>query len=318
MIIAQIFIIFATVISKLRMNRPFKRQLWLLNTLLRYKKLSFKELQSKWKDSYLNDDDSELSLRTFHGHKDSIEGTFPVQIKCDSNDGYSYYVVKDSPQEQDSMLEWMLNCFNIAEIVGDAKKMHDRVLLEEMPGGTEFLEDVIRAMQDYKEIHIVYKSYKHSNPYDCHFQPYAMKVIRQRYYVLGNLIESKGLRTIALDRIMSLEITRKTFSVPEDFSAKEYFRNSVGIWVGKDKPEKVVLRSSPVMAEYLRSLPLHWSQKEINKTNKYVDFQYKLNINHELVLKLLGLGKSIKILTPRKLINDIFKETQRISSEYEM
>ena len=55
------------------MNRPVKRQLWLLNTLLRYKKLSFKELQSKWKDSYLNDDDSELSLRTFHGHKDAIE-----------------------------------------------------------------------------------------------------------------------------------------------------------------------------------------------------------------------------------------------------
>lgn len=33
--------------------------------------------QSKWKDSYLNDDDSELSLRTFHGHKDAIEELFP-------------------------------------------------------------------------------------------------------------------------------------------------------------------------------------------------------------------------------------------------
>ena len=69
------------------MNRPIKRQLWLLNTLLRYKKLSFKELQSKWKDSYLNDDDSELSLRTFHDHKDAIEEMFPVQIKCDSKEG---------------------------------------------------------------------------------------------------------------------------------------------------------------------------------------------------------------------------------------
>lgn len=90
------------------MNRPVKRQLWLLNTLLRYKKLSFKELQSKWKDSYLNDDDSELSLRTFHGHKDAIEELFPVKIKCDVADGYRYYVVKTSPKEQDSMLEWIL------------------------------------------------------------------------------------------------------------------------------------------------------------------------------------------------------------------
>ena len=88
------------------MNRPVKRQLWLLNTLLRCKKLSFKELQSKWKDSYLNDDDSELSLRTFHGHKDAIEELFPVKIECDVADGYRYYVVKTSPKEQDSMLEW--------------------------------------------------------------------------------------------------------------------------------------------------------------------------------------------------------------------
>jgi hypothetical protein len=86
------------------MNRPIKRQLWLLNTLLRYKKLPFKEHQSEWKDSYLNDDDFELSLRTFHDHKDAIEEMFPVQIKCDSKDGYRYYVVKDSPKEQDSML----------------------------------------------------------------------------------------------------------------------------------------------------------------------------------------------------------------------
>ena len=241
------------------MNRPVKRQLWLLNTLLRYKKLSFKELQSKWKDSYLNDDDSELSLRTFHGHKDAIEELFPVKIECDVADGYRYYVVKTSPKEQDSMLEWILNSFNIADIVGDARNMHDRILLEEIPGGTEYLEDIINALKDNKELHLIYQSYKHPEPYDCHFQPYAMKVVRQRWYVLGYLIENKGVRTIALDRIQFLETTKKKFTIPKDFSAKDYFMNSVGIWVNEeDKPQKVVIRSSPVMADYLR---LHESQR---------------------------------------------------------
>lgn len=266
------------------MNRPVKRQLWLLNTLLRYKKLSFKELQSKWKDSYLNDDDSELSLRTFHGHKDAIEELFPVKIECDVADGYRYYVVKTSPKEQDSMLEWMLNSFNIADIVGDAKNMHDRILLEEIPGGTEYLKDIISALKDNNELHLIYQSYKHPEPYDCHFQPYAMKVVRQRWYILGYLIESKGVRTISLDRIQTLETTKKKFTIPKDFYAKDYFMNSVGIWVNEeDKPQKVVIRSSPVMADYLRSLPLHWSQKEIETTDKYVEFEYKLNINHTVL-----------------------------------
>lgn len=195
--------------------------------------------QSKWKDSYLNDDDSELSLRTFHGHKDAIEELFPVKIECDVADGYRYYVVKTSPKEQDSMLEWMLNSFNIADIVGDAKNMHDRILLEEIPGGTEYLKDIISALKDNNEHHLIYQSYKHPEPYDCHFQPYAMKVVRQRWYILGYLIESNGIRTIALDRIQFLETTKKKFTVPKDFSAKDYFMNSVGIWVNEeDKPQR--------------------------------------------------------------------------------
>lgn len=299
------------------MNRPVKRQLWLLNTLLRYKKLSFKELQSKWKDSYLNDDDSELSLRTFHGHKDAIEELFPVKIECDVADGYRYYVVKTSPKEQDSMLEWILNSFNIADIVGDARSMHDRILLEEIPGGTEYLEDIISSLKDNNELHLIYQSYKHPEPYDCHFQPYAMKVVRQRWYVLGYLIENKGVRTIALDRIQSLETTKKKFTVPKDFSAKDYFMNSVGIWVNEeDKPQKVVIRSSPIMADYLRSLPLHWSQKEINATDKYVDFEYHVCINHELVLNLLGKGNSIEVLEPKTLISQLQKELKNLLFKY--
>lgn len=298
------------------MNRPIKRQLWLLNTLLRYKKLSFKELQSKWKDSYLNDDDSELSLRTFHDHKDAIEEMFPVQIKCDSKDGYRYYVVKDSPKEQDSMLEWMLNSFNVADIVGDAKKMHDRVLLEEMPGGTEYLEDVITAMKNFKELHIIYISFKRTSPYDCHFQPYAMKVIRQRWYILGYVVEKEDLRTFALDRIQSMELTKKSFLIPKDFSARDYFMSSVGVWTDKGKPQKVVLRSSPVMARYLRSLPLHWSQKEIDTTDKYVYFEYTLCINHELVLEILSKGKSVEVLKPSSLRNQIKIEINSLNQTY--
>ena len=258
-----------------------------------------------------------MSLRTFHGHKDAIEELFPVKIKCDVADGYRYYVVKTSPKEQDSMLEWILNSFNIADIVGDARSMHDRILLEEMPGGTEYLEDIINALKDNKELHLIYQSYKHPEPYDCHFQPYAMKVVRQRWYVLGFLIESKGVRTIALDRIQSLETTKKKFTVPKDFSAKDYFMNSVGIWVNEeDKPQKVVIRSSPVMADYLRSLPLHWSQKEINATDKYVDFEYHVCINHELVLSMLRMGKSVVIKEPTILKKIILSETKSIINNY--
>lgn len=298
------------------MNRPLKRQLWLLNTLMIYKKLSFKELQSKWKDSYLNDDDEELSLRTFHGHKQALDDLFNIKIKCDTKDGYRYYIEKKG--NTDSALEWILSSFNINSIIGDAKKMSDRIMLENIPGGTEYLQDVVTAMKEFRELHIIYQSFKSASEFDCHFQPYAMKVARQRWYVIGNLIESKGIRTIALDRIHALEITNKKFTIPEDFSVDDFFADSVGIWTSKNKtsPQRVVIRSSPTMAKYIRSLPLHWTQEEIKATDEYVDFRYHVGISHELVLTLLSYGSSIQVLEPIDLRNDILMEIDQIGKRY--
>lgn len=299
------------------MNRSVKRELWLLNTLLRYKKLSFKELQSKWKDSYLNDDVSDLSLRTFHGHKDAVEEMFFVKIKCDASDGYRYYVEKTTEMNQDSLLEWLLNSFNIADIMETARQMPDRVLLDEMHGGTEYLEDVVTAMKDLSELHVIYQSYNSSEPYDCHFQPYTLKAVRQRWYMLGYLPESDGIRTLALDRIQELEITKKTFNLPKDFSADDYYLNSIGIWRSKkSKGEKVVIRTSPKMAQYLRSVPMHPSQEEIKATDKYVDFKYILEINHELVLSIMSMGMSAEVLEPDTLREEMLKEFSIAVSHY--
>ena len=70
------------------------------------------------------------------------------------------------------------------------------------------------------------------------------------------------------------------------------------------------------MADYLRSLPLHWSQKEIKATDKYVDFEYKLNINHELVLEILGKGKSVEVLEPSSLKKQIKIELSSLNHTY--
>jgi hypothetical protein len=65
------------------------KHLWLLNTLLQYKRLSFEEIQRKWEDSYLSEGKS-LNLRTFHKYRTDLEEIFEVIISCDKSDGYKY------------------------------------------------------------------------------------------------------------------------------------------------------------------------------------------------------------------------------------
>ena len=65
----------------------FKQYIWLLNTILRAKRISFEEINRKWQQNYLNDG-APLSRTTFNRHKAAIEEMFDIVIDCDRHDGY--------------------------------------------------------------------------------------------------------------------------------------------------------------------------------------------------------------------------------------
>lgn len=77
--------------------------------------------------------------------------------------------------------------------------------------------------------------------------------------------EKEEIRNIALDRTLEMDLTDNDFLLPEDFDAEEYYANTVGIYVNKNlEPQKILLRVYGIQVEYMRSLPLHFSQKEVN------------------------------------------------------
>ena len=186
------------------------------------------------------------------------------------------------------------------------RNMKDRILFEDIPKGTEYIQTVIEAMQWNKELRIDYQPF-HGSRAKLHIQPYAMKVYHQRWYIVGFLKEQKGIRNIALDRVLNMELTTVTFRYPDDFNAEEYYSNTVGIFVNdKLKPQKVLVRAFGVHVEYMRTLPLHHTQKEIEcKHQQYSDFQYRLCLTPELTSQLLAMGEKIEVLEPVELREEI-------------
>lgn len=235
-------------------SKTFNRYIWLLNTLLQHRRLTFEEISYRWKDSYLGDG-KPLALRTFHVHREAIAELFGVMIKCDTAT-YEYYISSPERLRNDRTRQWLLNSFTISNMIEAGHNMKDRILFEEIPHGTEYIQTVIDAMQQNKELEITYQSYYADHDKTYHLQPYAMKVYNQRWYVVGYIKEKEGIRNIALDRTNELRISSETFMVPEDFDAEEYYANTVGIFVNeKLKPQKVVIRAYGIQVEYMRSLP---------------------------------------------------------------
>ena len=297
-------------------SKTFNRYIWLLNTLLQHKQLSYEEINVLWKECRLGNG-APLPLRTFHQHKNAVEELFGIEIKCNPSNGYKYYISTPDTLKNDSIRKWLLNSFTLSNMITAGHNMKDRILFEDIPYGTEYLQTVIEAMQKSKELQIDYQQfYEHRETYNI--QPYAMKVYHQRWYVVGYVKELGGIRNIALDRTLEMNISDTPFTLPKNFNAKKYYANTVGIYVNDElKPTKVKIRAYGVQIEYLRTLPLHSSQKEsASKYGEFCDFEYKLCLTPELSTHILSMGENVEVLEPVELREEIKRKLTECLTKY--
>lgn len=297
-------------------SKTYYRYIWLLNTLLDSDPIPFDIIAMLWEDDPLSD--GELPLRTFHEHRKGIKEMFGVDIECDKSDGYKYYVKNPEVLNNNRLAKWLLNAYSVPEGFATYKRMQDRVLLEEMPEGKAFVDPVLDALQRDVVIIVDYQGYE--GPHEIYnIHPYALKAYNRRWYLLGFIKEKQAVRTIALDRIIDLKLTNKTFDRPKDFDARKYFANTIGIFFNEELPVKTVrIRAYGVQMEYLRSLPLHKSQQEVlTKGSEYAEFQYRLCVTPELVSTLLSMGDKVEVLEPLILKDTIIKKLQICLTHYE-
>lgn len=286
-------------------SKTYYRYIWLLDTLLSSSPLTIDEINMLWEDCPLSN--GPIPLRTFHEQRKGIKEMFGVEIVCDRSHGNVYYVKNPEVLEKQKVAKWLLHKYSIPQEFATFNSMKDRVLLEEIPLGTTFLNPIIEAMQKNVELQIDYQRYESEqegeNLQEFHVQPYALKVFNRRWYLLGYIKEKHDLRTIALDRILDLKILSTSFELPEDFDARKYFANVVGIFVNNDLPvTKVMIRAYGTQADYLRSTPLHKSQTEgRSKYREFAEFTYRLCITPELVSQLLAMGDKVEVLEPLEL-----------------
>ena len=296
-------------------SNVINRYVWLLNTLLQHKELSLKEISTLWQNSGLGDN-KPLARRTFQMHRDAIEDLFAININYNASS--NVYYIEDADRFKCSRAcRWLLESFSVANLIQAGANMEERILFEEVPGGVEHLETVVKAMQQSRILCINYRQFG-KEPKTLHFRPYAMKIYNRRWYVVGRASEGGRIINIALDRTLSMAMTDEVFVLPDDFDAKNYYACSVGVYVNEnDAPQIVKLRVSDIQREYLRTLPLHHSQEEEMATsNEYSVFRYFLCITSELITQILAMGENVEVLEPQELRAKVKERAVQIANLY--
>ena len=283
------------------------RYIWEVSTIYRARRITLKEINEKWRDSPYYDG-KDIPRRTFDYHRKEVEMLFDLNIVCDKHDN-TYHIEDDDGYRNGEVRRWLINSFAMTSVIREGRELEDRISLEQIPSAEPFLSIVIQAMRENKVLDLHYQSYERETPTVHMLHPYAVKLFKQRWYVIGLSEKKNRILIFSMDRIQELIITEQKYCYPKQFSIHDYYRDSFGIIIDdKLESQRIRLKVMNNQACYFRSLPLHPSQKEIENHSEYSVFEYWLKPTYDFEQEILSHREDVEVLEPVQL-REIIKES---------
>ena len=292
----------------------FECYIWLLNTIARGP-ISRAAIDEKWAYSSVNDYKQDyIPESNFHRWKNTIELLFDIHIKCNSNN--EYYIEEAADLRGADMRTRLLNLMSVNSLLKDSKELSNQILFEPVPAGEQFLAPIIEALRDKTAIEMTYQGFGKPHPSTFVVEPYCLKMFKQRWYLLAYSPDLDKMLIYSLDRVHAIDLTKQKYQLPEDFDAEFYFRNTYGVSFAEDQPEEVKISISADQAYFLRTLPLHPSQKEEERNEEYSVFSYYVVPTFEFCQELYKYGSDVEVLAPEKLRQAFARDATKVNEMY--
>ncbi|MFN8287192.1 MAG: WYL domain-containing protein [Chitinophagales bacterium] len=201
----------------------------------------------------------------------------------------------------------------------DARGESDYIQLDKpfVIKGIELVEPILKAISERRVVKFTYQRHGSDTASQILLEPYLIRESKNFWYVIGNGISKKDhkILTFALDRIQDLRLTEQTFS-DEKIDKKNFYNNVLGVSIAEGKPEKVVLSFAPMQGKYIKTIPIHHSQKVIKDTDKELRISLELVINTELKMQIMSYGDKVKVISPAPLVEEMKGLAKNLSKLY--
>ena len=285
----------------------FKEYVWLVNTIRKAGRITFAQINELWLETDMSEG-IDLARSTFARHRDAIEDIFGIFIDCDRKNGYQYFIGNARVLDENSVQNWMLTTLSVNNIISESLSLQDRILLQPVPSEGDYLKRVIEAMKKSVKIDVDYRRYGSDAPKHLIFEPYCIKMFKQRWYVLGHFHhkteipeeETDYFGIFSFDRILRLTVTEIKFQIDPNFDAKTFFEECYGVLVGDGtEPERIVIRAYGNERFYVKDLPIHKSQREIGHGENFTDFELFMRPTIDLSGHIMSRGSLMKVISPQ-------------------
>lgn len=252
---------------------------------------------------------SDISLRTLQRDiADVCELGFPIEHKHN----YGYCLQADQPVFFTNTEEMLLN-FDLLNAINSESADNRYILAEHhRPVGSEQMPLLIDAIRKQHPIKFDYTLVRHNDNVICvNAHPHFLKESNQRWYLLAKVGDT--LKSYGIDRIANIEVMEhEKFKRDQSINIDELFRDSYGIWQQTDIPvEDIELSYDALDGKFLKSLPLHHSQRIVCDTDEEFRITLRLRITNDFVMELLSRSRSLTVIRPlhlRERVHQVYQE----------
>ncbi len=295
-------------------NEILLRHTFIINALKKHP-LSFEDLQ--W---HLETQGSiygyklSISQRTLQRDIKLIRQIFGIEIYFDKAE--KNYRISEENYERN---EWILDSLHTVAAANLGLNLSTYILPDKKNSkGKEYFIDMLTALKNRKILRLFYKKFTAETWDEYYVEPLILKEFRYRWYLVAYDTKEGIIKTFGLDRIIELDLTDEPVRKYINFDAENFFRDFYGIvtLIGV-KPKRIILSFNPVHGKYIKTVPIHHSQKILIDNEEEIRIELTIVPTEDFIMDLLSHGDNVKVINPSNLLIEIKTRLQKALKQYE-
>ena len=141
------------------------KYVWLIETIYRAKRITFKEINERWRDNVEMSGGEDIPLRTFNNWRYAIQDMFGLFIENERCGDYRYYIENEEDISNNGLRSWIYSTYcqgphsaRVCAIGPAAPSAHHRCN-EGKPGAQHHLQELLeRKREDLQRATIVHQA----------------------------------------------------------------------------------------------------------------------------------------------------------------
>ncbi|MCZ2101502.1 MAG: WYL domain-containing protein [Chitinophagales bacterium] len=182
--------------------------------------------------------------------------------------------------------------------------------------GQRWLDTVYKHIKNRQTLRIKYEPFD-GEPDTHTLSPAFIHEYNNRWYLYGYLHSKEVIINLALDRMADIQPSLTDYFIPPDFNHANWFKHMYGVTRIQDaQVQHIEFEVIPLLSKYLRSKPIHPSQRLVEQTEQKSRFSLDIYITYEIIHRLLSYGPDLIVLEPAELVNIMAEKTARMTGYY--